>query len=452
MNPDEFEIFKERPSSPARSTPPVESLPTTNADPEEINRILKQEVARPTILVVDDDLTLQKALQLLLQNRYEVILCSSGQEAVEQINQRVYTVILDIKMQGKDGFQTFVELKAKHPLVPITFHTAYQDIKDPYEVMNDFRPFGYIVKEGNHSLLMDTVNSAVDYYQKIITTMRLVEELRSLNHHLEDRVRDRTATIQAQNTLLSNQKSQLELQISMARNIQRTLLPDALPQVPGARTAFEYRPRMDVGGDFIDYVYKPDSRELGLFLCDVSGNGVPAAFLSSMVKMSLRGWHAILADPAALLYEVHESMQGKLANNFLTGHVSHIDLATGVLTYSSAGHPPPLLLRADGRMEFLPVAGGAIFEFLEMQFTNTRVQLEPGDKLLVYTDGVTEAHDENMKLLDEKGFLDMLAEYPRESPEVICRNLVRDILNFTGNREDNRPDDMAIVVLEYTGD
>ncbi len=406
---------------------------------------------RPLIMIVDDDPILQKALTLVLQRAYRVLTCSSGTEAVEKVNPEIYAIILDIKMQGKDGFQTFVEIKQKHPLIPITFHSAYQDLKDPYDVMNEFRPFGYVVKEGNHRLLMDTINSAVEYYRQIRATLHLVEELRSLNHHLEDRVRERTTTIKQQNTVLENQKSQLELQISMARNIQLALLPSSMPAMPGGRISFEYQPRLGVGGDFLDYYYEPGGSELGLFICDVSGNGVPAAFLASMVKMSLREWGRAIDDPAALLYEIHESMRGKLGANFLTASACHIDLQTGSLKYASAGHPPPLLVRKNGSIEFFRTRGGAIFEFLPVSFNNAPIQLEKGDKLILYTDGITEAHDASRKLLDESGFLDLVRSYPDESPEQLCRNIVRDILAYTGNREDNRPDDIAILAFEYEG-
>lgn len=447
MDQDEFDIFK----TPIESDEKNAAL-LLNEDPDSATLArLAMKGELPLVMIVDDDPTLQQALQLALEGDYRVMVCSSGDEAVEKIHPEIYAVILDIKMQGRDGFQTFADLKKKCPLVPITFHSAYQDLKDPYDIMNDFRPFGYVVKEGNHRLLMDTINSAVSYYGQIRATLHLVDELRSLNQHLEDRVKERTATIEQQNGTLRKQKSQLETQIAMARNIQRTLLPPSIPRLTGARVGFEYRPRMEIGGDFLDFYFRPDSADLGLFICDVSGNGVPAAFLSSMVKMSLREWPSMVRDPAALLGEIHESMKGKLGPNFITGSACHLDLGTGRLTFACAGHPPPLLIRGDGTVDFWRVGGTAIFEFLDIKYRSASIDLQPGDKLLMYTDGATEAHDENKQLLDEAGFLEMVQKYSGEAPDDLCRNLVRDILSYTGNHDDNRPDDLAVLAVEFTG-
>lgn len=105
---------------------------------------------QPTILIIDDDEGILETLQLALKGSFDVIACASGTEGIEALTPNVSVVILDIKMKGKDGFETYVEIKRKHD-IPIIFHSAYQNIRDPYEVLNTFRPFGYVFK-GNLDL------------------------------------------------------------------------------------------------------------------------------------------------------------------------------------------------------------------------------------------------------------------------------------------------------------
>ncbi len=160
------------------------------------------------VLIVDDDSSVRDSLGYALENDYQLIFSSSGEEGIEAVNEEVSAVVLDIKMQGKDGFQTFIEIKKKFPNLPIIFHSAYQDLKDPYEVMNDYRPFGYISKEGEAKKLNDTISSAVDYYKHIQLNEKLVKELLYLNANLERKVDERTFEIQEAKEILEKQNSE----------------------------------------------------------------------------------------------------------------------------------------------------------------------------------------------------------------------------------------------------
>ena len=228
--------------------------PFNVTQPNDIN--LEQ---RSTIMVVDDDPYVRKTIKIALKNKYDVLLCASGDEGVQQANTNVFAVILDIKMEGKDGFQTFKELKEKISYLPIIFHSAYQDLKDPYEIMNDFRPFGYISKEGNPKELLDTTASAVRYSQQILKNQLLVTELQVLNASLEEKVRDRTQELNQTLETLSivhNEQSYknklMEESIDYAKNIQHSLLPlnDNVADMLSDHFVI-WRPKDVVGGIFI---------------------------------------------------------------------------------------------------------------------------------------------------------------------------------------------------------
>jgi diguanylate cyclase (GGDEF)-like protein len=146
--------------------------------------------------VVDDDKQILNALRLVLSDQYTMQLAETAKQALEQVDESTSAVLLDIKMPDSDGFQTFMEIKAKNPHVPIIFHSAYQDIKDPYDVMNYYRPFGYIQKGNNTAVLLDTLASAVDYSRQVRANLRMADELRAHNELLEARVASRTRDLE----------------------------------------------------------------------------------------------------------------------------------------------------------------------------------------------------------------------------------------------------------------
>lgn len=173
MITDEFDIFRDE---------SADKKFTATGDSARSETILEPEIdefdnIKPFIMVVDDDRDVREAINLTFKKKFNILLCASGEEGIEKINPYVFTVILDIKMEGKNGFETFTELKKKSPFVPIIFHSAYQDLKNPFEIMNDYRPFGYVVKEGEGKKLMHTIESAVDYYQQINRNATLLKQL-----------------------------------------------------------------------------------------------------------------------------------------------------------------------------------------------------------------------------------------------------------------------------------
>ncbi len=136
------------------------------------------------ILVIDDDRGVLEDLEFALHKNYRVRLCSSGEEGLAAVDGDVHAVILDIKMHGKDGFWTFQEIKKRFMHIPIIFHTAYQDIRDPYDVMNQFRPFGYISKGEDFRHLQTSIESAVKYYAQLLENRDLYIDLSKAHEQL----------------------------------------------------------------------------------------------------------------------------------------------------------------------------------------------------------------------------------------------------------------------------
>jgi CheY-like chemotaxis protein len=181
---NEFDIFRGKSShlekEPAMQRP--ESIPGYDDLLE--GPIDRDE--RPVVLIIDDDAGIRESLQIVLRNKFVVIACSTGDQGIEAVTAEVAAVILDIKMEQKDGFETFIELKQKFIHLPIIFHSAYQDIKNPYDVMNEFRPFGYVTKGGSFRVLSGILENAVDYHRKIHQNEILVQRLQALGVELKE--------------------------------------------------------------------------------------------------------------------------------------------------------------------------------------------------------------------------------------------------------------------------
>ncbi len=165
---------------------------------------------QPTVLVIDDDENIRETLQLALKPLFNVIACASGDEGIDALTPDILAVILDIKMRGKDGFETYTEIKRKYLHIPIIFHSAYQDLRDPYEILNDFRPFGYVFKGSDLGKLTDTLHNAIDYSRIRRENERLIDELQFLNASLERQVEERTIELNKRAQELEQTNIQLQ--------------------------------------------------------------------------------------------------------------------------------------------------------------------------------------------------------------------------------------------------
>ncbi len=141
------------------------------------DQVVESESTFPCIVVIDDDPGVRDALKLRFEKDYRIISCANGKEGLRVIDEQVFSVILDIKMEGMDGFETLLEIKKKFPNLPVIFYSAYQDLKSPFEIMNQYRPFGYVIKEGSITELSDTLRSAVNYSRQIFKNQKLIYQL-----------------------------------------------------------------------------------------------------------------------------------------------------------------------------------------------------------------------------------------------------------------------------------
>lgn len=141
---------------------------------------------KPVVMIIDDDRHLLDDLSFTLRDDYGVVCCEGGKDGLEKLDETVSAVVLDIKMPDQDGFQVFKAIKEHYLNLPVLFHSAYQDLKDPYDIMNEYRPFGYVSKSANLSQLQDSIASAVEYYAQIRKNQQLVKDLQLTRNYLDN--------------------------------------------------------------------------------------------------------------------------------------------------------------------------------------------------------------------------------------------------------------------------
>jgi sigma-B regulation protein RsbU (phosphoserine phosphatase) len=242
------------------------------------------------------------------------------------------------------------------------------------------------------------------------------------------------------------EKKRLEAQLEVARHVQLELLPATDPQLEGFDIcAYNYSTE-EVSGDYYDWVSIYED-QIGLVIADVSGKGVPAALLMSFLRASLRAAIHIGYAPhismAKVNYLLWESIE---RNQFVTAFYGVLDASNRTLAYTNAGHNPPLLLEADGSVRFIERGGLPLGMFRNTRYYEYYLAIEPGQILVLYTDGVTEAANAS----GEEYGRERLAEAVRAGQNLSARDLItaiqQDVVTWTGGRGAN--DDMTFFIIK----
>ncbi len=236
-------------------------------------------------------------------------------------------------------------------------------------------------------------------------------------------------------------------ELNMARKIQLDLLPDSPPNPEGYDIEIFYRPAREVGGDYYDFFNLPD-RNLGLAVADVAGKGIPAALTMAGLKGNLEAYVQSIYSISAIIQKVNESSILGEGDPILTGlFYGVLDLDSGNLTYVNAGHNPPILVKREGEPHWLDIGGLILGLSTEAIYEHGTVELESGDVLVLYTDGMTEA-------MDSSGFefgTERLYKVILKNRDLSAHQISSGILDAVNSYSKGSPqgDDQTLVVLKY---
>src|SRR5215217_8084426 len=244
----------------------------------------------------------------------------------------------------------------------------------------------------------------------------------------------------------AQERERIEQELRVARLIQQTLLPKAVPELSGWRLGAYYQPAREVGGDFYDFLTLPGGR-LGLVVGDVTDKGVPAALLMATTRSILRGAASHSDSPGRVLELVNELLCPDIPPNmFVTCLYAVLDPESGHLRYANAGHHVPYLQRGDGVTE-LWATGMPLGLMPAMNYEENEAALEPGDNVLFFSDGLVEAHDPQREMFGFPRLRELLAEQPTDTDAALVDILLAELARFTGD-EWEQEDDVTLLTLQ----
>ena len=241
------------------------------------------------------------------------------------------------------------------------------------------------------------------------------------------------------------QLNAIQKELEVARRIQLSILPEKFPPSLNFCVAARYVPMTSVAGDFYDFIVA-DDRQAGLLIADVSGHGVPAALIASMVKLAATSQRAHAADPSGFLSGMNQALLGNTQNQFVTAAYVHLNSESQELRYSAAGHPPMLLLR-QGSVQAVQENGLMLAAFDFAKYTNAAHHLEQGDRLLLYTDGIVEATDAAGNFFGQESLSDLLRATSRLPPSEAADRIIASVEEWAVSQDD----DLTVLVCDYVG-
>jgi phosphoserine phosphatase RsbU/P len=240
-----------------------------------------------------------------------------------------------------------------------------------------------------------------------------------------------------------HQFSEIQKELQIARRIQTSILPTVYPQSAHFHVAARYVPMTAVAGDFYDFILA-EPTQAGLFIADVSGHGVPAALIASMVKLAATSQRANAADPAMLLSGMNAILYGNTQEQFVTAAYVYLDAASATLRYSAAGHPPMFLLRA-GKVVEVEENGLMLAAFSSATYSTGHHPLEPGDRLLLYTDGILEAANAAGEEFGPHRLSTLLLGDSRLGSEEAADHIISSLKLWSKSQND----DLTILICDY---
>ena len=397
---------------------------------------------RPRILVADDSSLNRKLLLAILSKEdVEVVEAVDGIEALVKARlQKPDLVLLDIMMPGKDGYEVCAELKAdpRFASIPVIVLSALNQPADKVRALE---------------------LGAVDYVTKPFDRAEVLARVRN-----QLQIQKLTASLlQANRDLVAKQKD-LDADLRAAADIQSSLIPRSRPDVASIDMAWRFVPCTSIGGDIFNVVPLDDDH-LALYILDVSGHGVPAAMVTVSVAQSLTAHAGIVFEPrprgapvdggvpvvrapGTVLEHLDEEFPMERFDKYFTMVYLVLNTRTGVLRYCNAAHPRPVVVRTNGEIELLDAGGTIVGMGGVMPYEEGELTLAPGDRVFLFTDGITEFESADGEEFGEERLRELLQAHTGDLQSA-CDRVVSALTDFGGARHPN--DDITITGLEFLG-
>jgi sigma-B regulation protein RsbU (phosphoserine phosphatase) len=375
------------------------------------------------VLIVDDEPDIELLIRQRFKRRngeFEFVFARNGKEALEilESDPELEVVVTDINMPVMDGLSLLPRLNALDRLVKAVILSAYGDMQNIRSAMNR-GAFDFLTKP-------------LDFEDFETTIRRTKDALEAAREGLEARAR-----------LLA-----LEQELEIASRIQSSILPrDFLAGHEEFELHAEMIPARRVGGDFYDY-FLIDDRQLGFLIGDVSGKGIPAALFMAVSRTLLRATALQGVSPAECLQYANRVLgRQREGGVFVTVFYGILDTATGELTYAIGGHNPPYRRSRDGRLDVISEPRGTVIGLLPgMTYETGEIRVCPGDSIVLFTDGVTEAMNAEGRFFGERRLREVFAGTEGPPREVIAR-ICEAVAGFTAGAPQS--DDITLLAVRW---
>ncbi len=383
------------------------------------------------ILSVDDEMDLELVLtqyfrRKIRKEEYQFTFAHNGVEALKVLLEDPhYDIILsDINMPEMDGLTLLTKVnEMRNPALKCIMVSAYGDLGNIRSAMNN-GAFDFATKPIDMEDLERTIEKAIEQ-------INFVKSAQHTEHKLAD----------------------IQSDLNLAREIQMAILPKVFPAFPLLKS-FDIFASMNaaksVGGDFYDFFLLPDNK-LGFVMADVSDKGVPAAIFMAVSRTVVRTVALRAASAAECLEESNNIICGENpANLFVTTFYGILDYGTGEVTYCNGGHNHPVLITSAGETSFLKGAGNLVLGAMDgMKYTNLRLKLSPGDRLYLYTDGVTEGMDSDYNQYSDARLLETCKGLSQASAREMVETVTASLTEFVNGAPQS--DDITMMAITYNG-
>lgn len=382
---------------------------------------MKEPDQQKTILLVDDAPSNIQVANAILKNAYKVRVATSGAKALElaYASPAPDLILLDIVMPEMDGYEVCSRLKkdVRTRDIPVIFLTGQTEIEDETK--------GFEV-------------GAVDYIHKPFSPAIVMARVQT--HLLLRGIREQ----------LAHQLHTIQKELETARQIQLSILPAEIPKIEGLDIAARYIPMTSVAGDFYDFI-EVDDNHLGILVADVSGHGMPAALIASMLKIALAAQVPHAADPAQVLTGLNQALCGKFEQHYVTAAYLFVDMAKKTLIYAGAGHPPMLMWSTAAGVQGIEENGLFLGKFPWATYSSVELPLQVGDWCLLYTDGIPETTNPAGVEFGSERFREFLAAEQSTSANQFAGRLLDELSRWAARGPDEElDDDITIVALHIS--
>jgi sigma-B regulation protein RsbU (phosphoserine phosphatase) len=376
--------------------------------------MLRQESSVPRTLIADDQPDVLEALRLLLKREgYQIETVNSPKAVLESLHNREYDVLLmDLNYaldttSGQEGLDLLARVQKLDKSLPVVVMTAWGNVRLAVEAMQ---------------------RGAADFVEKPWDNLKLLSTLRT---QIESRHGRRQGTARESG------------EIEEASVTQRGLLPREIPRFPGYSISAAWRPAGAVSGDYVDLL-RLDASHLALCVADVIGKGVPAALLMSNVQAVVHALAGEMLPTGELCARVNRVVAGNVGSGkFVTFFYGVLDSNRRRFTYTNAGHCEPILLRQNGECTRVNHGGVVLGIFPDWSYHEAHLDLKPGDRLVLFTDGITEISNADDEEFGESRLMELLCDSRALDAEAMQQRVMGAIAEFSGG---HFQDDASLIV------